>query len=99
QRTYDIPMSPLVAAGLVEKLAEAGLLAADEGAPHTYRIVARAADVASFDEQGAEALLAEFAAFASDSLDRVGLGQEADLLHSAFLQRLTSVVSQKFVEL
>jgi hypothetical protein len=35
QQTYDVPMSPLVAAGLVEKLAEAGLLSRAEGEPHT----------------------------------------------------------------
>jgi hypothetical protein len=90
QRTYDIPMSPLVASGLVEKLAEAGLLVVNEGELHTYRIAARSAGTDSFDEQGVDALLAEFAEFANASLNAVGLRQEPDVLGAAFLQRLTS---------
>lgn len=98
QRTYDIPMSPLVAAGLVEKLAEAGLLSVNEDEPHTYRIAARPTDTVLFDEQGAEALLAEFAAFANASLERVGLQQGPDTLDAGFLQRLTSAQFWSFTD-
>ncbi|MBK7953627.1 MAG: hypothetical protein IPK02_06465 [Candidatus Accumulibacter sp.] len=98
QKTYDIPMSPLVASGLVEKLAEAGLLSVDDDEPHTYRIVARRIDVGDFDEQGANGLLAEFTNFANESLDRVGLRQEPDALATAFLQRLTSAQFLSFTE-
>jgi hypothetical protein len=98
QRTYDIPMSPLVAAGLVEKLAEAGLLKVNEGESHTYRIVAKPAGIDSFDEHGAEALLGEFAAFANVSLDRIGLRQESDALDAAFLQRLTTARFLSFTD-
>ena len=92
QQTYDIPMSPLVASGLVEKLAEAGLLSGDETEPHTYLIAARGTNTDSFDEHGADSLLTEFTEFANISLEPIGLRQEPDLLAAAFLQRLTSVV-------
>jgi len=98
QRTYDIPMSPLVAAGLVERLAEVGLLSVSEDEPHTYRIVAKPADTVSFDERGADALLAEFSAFANASLERVGLRQEPDMLDAAFLQRLTTAQFLSFTD-
>ena len=98
QRTYDIPMSPLVASGLVEKLAEARLLSLDEAEPHTYRIAVREAAADQFDERGADTLLREFTEFANVSLDPLGLRQEPDLLASAFLQRLTSAQFLSFTD-
>lgn len=98
QRTYDIPMSPLVAAGLVEKLAEAGLLSLSESEPHTYRICALPADKVLFNEGGMDSLLAEFAVFSNTSLDQVGLAQDTEFLHSAFLQRLTSAKFLSFTD-
>lgn len=98
QRTYDIPMSPLVAAGLVEKLAEAGLLELNEGEPHTYRIAAIPTEATLFDEKDAEDLLVEFAVFANNSLDKIGLKQDSNALDVAFLQRLTSTQFLNFTE-
>jgi len=98
QRTYDIPMSPLVAAGLVEKLAEAGLLSLSESEPHTYRIAAIPADTALFDEKGAEILLTEFAVFANSSLEQVGMRQDTGMLDAAFLQRLISAQFLSFTD-
>ena len=98
QRTYDIPMSPLVAAGLVEKLAEAKLLELNESEPHTYRIAAISADTSLFDEKGADDLLAEFAVFANTSLEKIGLKQDSSALDVAFLQRLTSTQFLNFTE-
>ena len=98
QKTYDIPMSALVASGLVEKLAEARLLYIDESESHTYRIATGDERVDSFDESGADALLAEFAVFANTSLEPIGLRQESSLLSVAFLQRLTSAQFLSFTD-
>ena len=59
QAAYDIPMSPLVADGLVERFAESGLLRMDGGDQHTYRVAARPG-VPTIDEAGVDALLADF---------------------------------------
>lgn len=99
QRAYDIPMSPLVASGLVEKLAEAGLLTLSETEPNTYRIAARREEVAKFDEQGMEEILSEFTEFANASLTHVGLShQDRDVLDVAFLHRLTTAQFLSFSE-
>lgn len=99
ERAYDIPMSPLVASGLVEKLAEAKLLTLGEIEPNTYRIAACREDVASFDEEGMEGILAEFSTFTNESLTRIGLGrQERDVLDVEFLHRLTTAQFLSFTE-
>lgn len=98
QKAYDIPMSPLVAAGLVEKLAESKLLTQAEGEPHTYRIAPSPPLGASFDESEVDSLLKAFSAFANDSLDRLNLRQDHDVLAAAFLQRLTSAQFLSFTD-
>lgn len=98
QKAYDIPMSPLVAAGLVEKLAEAKLLTQAEGEPHTYRIAPSASTGTTFDETEVDALLAAFSEFANHSLARLNLKQDTDVLAAAFLQRLTSAQFLSFTD-
>lgn len=98
QKAYDIPMSPLVAAGLVEKLAEAKLLTQEEGEPHTYRIAPSPATGTTFDETEVDTLLAAFSEFANDSLARHNLPQKPDVLSAAFLQRLTSAQFLSFTD-
>lgn len=98
EKTYDIPMSPLVASGLVEKLAEAKLLEIDPGEPHTYRVAIPRGGETVFDESGFDTLLNEFSAFATESLERVGLRPPADDLIAEFLRRLTSAHFLSFVD-
>lgn len=98
QRVYDIPMSPLVAAGLVEKLVEAKLLTQAEGEAHTYRIAPTPLTSTTFDEAEVDALLATFSQFANESLARFGLQQDPDSLATAFLQRLTSAQFLSFTD-
>lgn len=98
QKTYDIPMSPLVASGLVEKLSEAGLLSNADSEPHTYRIVRRESQADAIDERDADQLLEDFSDFAGESLEKIGLTFEPEGLSGAFLHRLTSAQFLTFSE-
>lgn len=98
QQTYDIPMSPLVAAGLVEKLAEAKLLTLAEGEAHTYRIAPSPSAGKAFDETEIDGLLAAFSEFANGSLARFASKQDPEVLATAFLQRLTSAQFLSFTD-
>jgi hypothetical protein len=97
QATYDIPMSPLVADGLVERLAEAGLLRMDGSDQHTYRIAAQP-NLPTIDEAGVDAFLTDFSAFARSALDRVKLTATDDVLQSGLLKRLTTAYFLSFVD-
>lgn len=98
EKAYDIPMSPLVASGLAEKLAEFRLLRVDPSEPHTYRVEPSAYVETPLDDSGIDELLAAFGQFASKSLTKIGLNVPADSLQTAFLKRLTSVDFLSFVE-
>lgn len=98
QKTYDIPMSPLVASGLVEKLAEAGVLSNTESEPHTYRIVRTESQADALDERDADRLLEEFSDFAGESLNKVSLPFDPSELGGAFLHRLTSAQFLSFAD-
>lgn len=98
EKAYDIPMSPLVAAGLAEKLAEFGLLRVDPSEPHTYRVEPSPHVAIPLDDSGIDELLTSFSQFASDSLTRIDLHLSADSLQTAFLKRLTSVDFLSFVD-
>jgi hypothetical protein len=98
EKAYDIPMSPLVAAGLAEKLAEFRLLRVDTSEPHTYRVEPSAYANTQFDDSGMDQLLAAFSEFASEALKKIELDVSADSLQTAFLRRLTSVDFLSFVD-
>lgn len=98
EKTYDIPMSPLVAAGLAEKLAEFRLLRIDPSEPHTYRVEPSAHVETPLDDFGIDELLASFSQFASDALMKIDLQVPVDSLQTAFLKRLTSVDFLSFVD-
>ena len=98
EKTYDIPMSPLVAAGLAEKLAEFTLLRVDPSEPHTYRVEPSAHVETQFDDSGMDQLLAAFSDFAAEALKKIELDVSADTLQTAFLRRLTSVDFLSFVD-
>ncbi|MFA9440827.1 hypothetical protein ACDA63_14415 [Uliginosibacterium sp. sgz301328] len=97
QAAYDIPMSPLVANGLVDRMAEAGLLRIDDGDIRTYR-VAPQSNVQRSDETGVDALLTEFCAFARSAIERVKLAASDEALQMGFLKRLTTAYFLSFVE-
>ena len=98
EKAYDIPMSPLVAAGLAEKLAEFRLLRVDPSEPHTYRVEPSAHVATPLDDSGIDQLLAAFSQFASESLTKIDLHVAAESLQTAFLKRLTSVDFLSFVD-
>lgn len=98
EKTYDIPMSPLVAAGLAEKLAEFRLLRVDPSEPHTYRVEPSAHIETKFDDSGIDQLLASFSEFATVALKKIELEVSVDTLQTAFLRRLTSVDFLSFVD-
>lgn len=98
EKAYDIPMSPLVAAGLAEKLAEFGLLRVDPSEPHTFRVEPSPYVATPLDDSGIDELLASFGQFASDSLTKIDLHLTADSLQTAFLKRLISVDFLSFVD-
>lgn len=98
EKAYDIPMSPLVATGLAEKLAECRLLRVDPSEPHTYRVEPSAHVETPLDDSGIDQLLASFSQFASESLKKIDLHVPADSLQTAFLKRLTSVDFLSFVD-
>lgn len=98
QAAYDIPMSPIVADGLVERLAEAGLLRLESGESHTYRINPNTTAAHSGSDAQVDRLLAEFCDFASEALARVRLTATVEELQSAFLKRLTTAHFLAFVD-
>ena len=98
EKAYDIPMSPLVAAGLAEKLAEFRLLRVDPSEPHTYRVEPSAHVETPLDDSGIDQLLASFSQFASEALTKIDLHVPTDYLQTAFLRRLTSVDFLSFVD-
>ncbi|MDB5815416.1 MAG: hypothetical protein JWN23_2533 [Rhodocyclales bacterium] len=98
QSAYDIPMSPLVAEGLVERLAEAGLLKMEASEPHTYRVVANPPDANVLDEGGVDTLLTDFCAYAEIALGRVELTANHEMLQASFLRRLTTAHFLTFVD-
>jgi hypothetical protein len=98
QTAYDIPMSPLVADGLVERLAEAGLLRLETGDSHTYRINATSAATQTSDETQVDRLLSDFCRFATAALSRVQLSATNDELQIALLKRLTTAYFLSFVD-
>lgn len=95
---YDIPMRPIVAEGLVERLAEAGMLRAEPDAPRTYRIVAKPWDAKSMGDGDFDELFSNFNAFASKSLSRLGLDTTEEVLQSALLKRLTTAHFLAFID-
>jgi hypothetical protein len=97
QDAYDIPMSPLVADGLVEKLAEAGLLRLEDGDKHTYRITPQSSS-SQIDEAGVDELLSEFCTFAHTALDRVSLTASDEEIQTGLLKRLTTAHFLSFVD-
>lgn len=90
EATYDIPMRPIVAEGLVERLAEAEMLRADPTEPRTYRIAARPLGAKDQGNGNFDELLADFSAFASEALARLELASTEEVLQSALLKRLTT---------
>ncbi|NMM10461.1 MAG: hypothetical protein HHJ16_09325, partial [Polaromonas sp.] len=98
EKAYDIPMSPLVAAGLAEKLAEFRLLRIDPGEPHTYRVEPSPHVETPLNDSGINQLLASFSQFASESLKKIDIHVPDDSLQNAFLKRLTSVDFLSFVD-
>lgn len=98
QAAYDIPMSPLVADGLVERLADAGLLRVDSGDSHTYRVNSPIASTQTGDETQVDTLLTDFCRFATEALARVQLAANTDELQAALLKRLTTAYFLSFVD-
>jgi hypothetical protein len=98
EKTYDIPMSPLVAAGLAEKLAEFKLLRIDPSEPYSYRVEPTTHVDTQLDDSGMDRLLGDFSEFASDALKKTKLDVSSDTLQTAFLRRLTSVDFLSFVD-
>ena len=98
ETAYDIPMSPLVAAGLAEKLAEFKLLRVDPSEPNTYRVEPSVHVETQFDDSEMDQLLTAFDVFAADGLKKIELDVSADSLQTAFLRRLTSVDFLSFVD-
>ena len=98
EKAYDIPMSPLVAAGLAEKLVEFRLLRVDPSEPHTYRVEPSTHVGTQFDDSRLDQLLVEFSEFAAEALKKIGLDEPVDTLQAAFLRRLTSVDFLSFVD-
>lgn len=88
---YGIPMSPLVAEGLVERLAEAKLLYLENKDSRVYRVSVLRVPDPGVDEESIDAVLDEFVGFANRSLEPLGLEQASELLKSGLLARLTSV--------
>lgn len=87
---YGIPMSPLVAEGLIEPLARANLLFRESEESHIYRVAAISTPVTAVDEASLERVLGDFSAFANESLAPLGFRQDEETLKRAFLARLTS---------
>lgn len=87
---YGIPMSPLVAEGLVERLAEAKLLYLEDQDSRIYRVSAVKAADPGVDEKSIDGVLDDFVAFANKSLTPLGLAQAPEALKSGLLARLTS---------
>lgn len=90
QATFDLPMRPIVAGGLIEKLAAAKLLYLDPAEPHTYRVAQVSAAPMSIDEAGVDALLVEFGTFAKMQLSKFGLDVRDEELPAAFFRRLST---------
>ncbi len=87
---YGIPMSPLVAEGLVERLAEAKLLYLEDKESRVYKVSAVKIPEPGIDEKSIESVLNNFVVFANRSLAPLALEQEAEVLKSGLLARLTS---------
>jgi hypothetical protein len=92
QETYDIPMSPLVAEGLIPQLAKAGLLSTDPGEPHTYRVAEfQYEGPPQSDSEAFELLLDHFVTFSQSSLTRIGLSIAPSDLKGGLLKRMTDL--------
>lgn len=92
QETYDIPMSPLVAEGLIPQLAKAGLLSQDSRELHTYRVAKfQYEGPPQSDSEAFELLLDEFVTFSQPSLIRIGLSITASDLKGGLLKRMTDL--------
>jgi hypothetical protein len=89
---YDIPMSSLVAEGLIPQLAKAGLLTSDAAHSHVYR-VAKFENSALYqsDDAAFEQMLDEFVEFSQPSLSRAQLSISATELKSGLLKRMTDL--------
>lgn len=87
---YGIPMSPLVAEGLVERLAEAKLLYLEDKDSRVYRVSAVKVPDPGIDEKAIDSVLDDFVEFANRSLRPLGLEQASEVLKSGLLARLTS---------
>lgn len=95
---YGIPMSPLVAEGLVERLAEAKLLYLEDKESRVYRVSSVRIPDTPIDEKSIDGVLDEFVAFANRSLSSLGLEQPSEGLKSGLLARLTSAQFLSAVE-
>lgn len=95
---YGIPMSSLVAEGLVERLAEAKLLYLEDKESRVYRVASVQIPDVTIDEESIEGVLNDFVAFANRSLTTLGLEQASEVLKSGLLERLTSAQFLSAVE-
>lgn len=97
-KRYGIPMSQLVAEGLVARFAQAELLYLEDPESRIYRVSSVQQPVAAITEDSIDKVLNEFVEFANDSLRPLGLEQSAEVLKTGLLARLTSAQFLSAVE-
>ena len=98
EETYDIPTSPLVAEGLVPKLAEVGLLYRDSKDSQVYRVSPVQAANKPNETINIDSLVAEFVAFTDTSLSPIGVKLEPRQIEEALFQRFKSMQFLSFLE-
>lgn len=98
QDTYDIPMSPIVAEGLVEQLAAAELLRLDDTSKRTYRVASNPLISLPAVDPVFDELLENFNKFAKVALGRFEIESDESVIESGFIKRLTTVHFLSFVD-
>lgn len=96
EKAYDIPMSILVAEGLVARLADIGLLYQDITNPNIYKISPHQKTNENLNNSEFEALLIDYVDFSLKALEGANFQIPKDLIENALLKRFTS---QKFLSI
>ena len=91
ERRFDIPMRPIVAAGLVEKLFQAKLLVQDTEGSHVYRIAPQRERARVEETKDVDALLDDYVKFANTSLEAVGGQAEDSLIADSFFRQIVTL--------
>lgn len=91
ESTYDIPMSTLVAEGLVPRLADIGLLYQENAESHIYRISAQQETDTPLNTEEFDSLVTEFISFSRKILSNATLDFDDTALEEALLKRFTSL--------